>query len=139
MRVFSLVTLLLLSTPALAQESTATPPAGAAPDYSSQALWRVMETHDVVAKADPVVKWGFGSAEFRAFDMDWRLLFLPFLAPLPGSVMGTTRQTVDPFALTGVQMPYTPRTWSERREISKEHARIERELRKAAKVKVKTN
>jgi hypothetical protein len=126
------LTLLLFGTTALADPPT--------PDYSQEKLRQIFAHSDEERpKAQPVVRWGLGAVEFKAFGMDWRIVYLPIAMPFSGSVRGTDpwSKFPDPFALTGTEFASTPRTWQDKREVSKERRRIERSERDRAKVKVK--
>jgi hypothetical protein len=129
---------LLIATAAAAQQPPASSTAGP-PDFSRDNLTQIFS--DVVEsppKPEPAFKFDLGHVEFRALNMRWRIGFLPFLAPLPGSVRRTVPTMMDAFALTGTELPYTPRTWREGRELSKEMKRIEQTERERAKVIAKT-
>lgn len=137
MRTAMAALLLLIATAAAAQQpasSTAGPP-----DFSREKLTQLFSNVvESPPKPDPTVNWHVGDVEFRALNMRWHIGFLPFLAPLPGSVRRTVPTLMDPFALTGTEIPYTPRTWREGRALSKELQRIERTERARAKLRVKT-
>lgn len=114
--------------------STAPPPV----DYSREKLTRIFSNIiEPPPKVEPRVKWGLGYVEFKALNMRWRIAVLPFLAPLPGSVRRTSPTIFDPFEMTGTVIPYTPRTWNDKRNLSKELRRIERTERERAKVVAK--
>ena len=122
---------LLLTSPVLAQE---TPPS--APDYSKDTLLRLFAEGEERPEREQNVKWSFGQVEFRAMGMRWRIGYLPFLVPLPGSYMDTTGWDLpDPFLLTGTEIATTPRTFRDRRAMNAEMKRIDR-LTKRATVKV---
>lgn len=135
MRIAVAVLALLIATTAAAQETTT--PSATRPDYSRENLTQLFSHVIEAPLPDPTVKWGVDYVEFRALNMRWRMLFLPFLAPLPGSVRRTVSGPLDPFEMTGTEIPYTPRTWREGRALSNELQRIERMERERAKVKVK--
>ena len=94
-------------------------------DYSPTALRHILSSDIDEPLPRGNVHWRFGVVDFKAFGQPFRVAYLPFLAPLPGSELGTTRQLVDPFALTSTQFPDPPRAYSQRRA----HQRLERELR----------
>ena len=79
------------------------------PDYSREGLRRTFSAHviELGPKPKPRVQFKFGSIEFRALGMDWRILYLP-LPPLSGTRLGVTQEPPDPFALTGVTIGGTP-------------------------------
>ena len=111
------------------------------PDYSPQALRQIFTANsdENRPRVQPVVRWGLGSVEFRAFGMDWRILYLPIAMPFSGSVRGSNPSSKwpDPFLLTGTQFAETPRNWRDNRELSRERRRIEKSMRDRAKVEVK--
>jgi len=85
------------------------------------------------------VQWHLGYVEFRALGMDWRIFYLPIMAPLPGSGMQNTGKLPNPFDLT--QTPYAstmpPMFDQDRsRAVEREYQRIER-LTKKQKIEVK--
>jgi hypothetical protein len=128
MRSLALVSLLLAVT-ALAQ----TEPKA---DYSTDALRHVLTATDDQPPPFPsTVHWGFGGVEFRAFGMNWRVMYLPFNMPFSGSVRGSNPSSMwpDPFALTGAKFAETPRTWQDNREVTKERKRIEKMAKVVAK------
>ncbi|MGZ7079762.1 MAG: hypothetical protein ACXVJT_10145 [Thermoanaerobaculia bacterium] len=108
------------------------------PDYSQEHLRELFAQNEEPPKPQPNVRWGPAGVEFRAFGINWRLLYLPILAPFSGSVRGTDpwSKFPDPFALTHTEFAETPRTWRDTREISKERKRIEKMMKERAKVKV---
>jgi hypothetical protein len=109
------------------------------PDYSPQTLRQIFaHTDEWQPKPRSTVRWGLGSVEFKAFGMNWRILYLPIAMPFSGSVRGSNPSTMwpDPFALTGTEFATTPRNWHDNREISKERRRIEKSVKERAKVKV---
>ena len=110
------------------------------PDYSPEALRHVLTASDDSPPPNPSsVHFGVGSIEFRAFNMNWRIMYLPFAMPFSGSVRTSNPQSMwpDPFALTGTQLAETPRTWRDTREVSKERKRIESMMRNQATVVAK--
>jgi hypothetical protein len=125
------VVLLLTATAAFAADPET-------PDYSQQHLRELFAQTEAPPPPQTNVRWGVGGVEFRAFGMNWRVLYLPFLPPLSGSVRGSNPSTMwpDPFALTHTELATTPRTWRDNREISRERKRIEKSMQERAKVKV---
>ncbi|HJQ41027.1 MAG TPA: hypothetical protein VKB93_28145 [Thermoanaerobaculia bacterium] len=81
------------------------------------------------------VTFHFGSIEFRALGMRWRINYLPIATPLPGSGFTTTHQWPDAFALTNTPIAMTPRSWHTQRQVNAEMRRIEKTER--AKMTVK--
>ena len=128
---------LLVAGAALAQETVdgrQTPP----PDYSREKLREILSHTEEAPNRPGNTEFTPGAVFFTALGMRWRINYLPFRAPLPGSVRYTTGYNVDPFALTGTEIAQTPRTFAARRAINAEMKRIERtEKEKRAKVVVK--
>ena len=115
---------------ARAQNAPATSPD---PDYSPAHLRQIFTTtpgEELTPQRN--VHLGFGVVEFRAFGMQWRVGFLPFLAPLHGSVPGTTRVLPDAFSLNNVSFPGGPPTEVER------SADMRREMRRIARITART-
>ena len=128
---------LLLAGAALAQTTTdgRQPPP---PDYSREKLREIFSHTEAPPTHDSNFQFTAGAIFFKALGMRWRINYLPFLAPLPGSFRTTTGYNVDPFALTGTEIAQTPRTFATRRAINAEMKRIEKtEKEKRAKVVVK--
>jgi len=102
------------------------------PDYSPEALRQFValsnEDHPPVPST---VHWGFGGVEFRALGMNWHIMYLPFAMPFSGSVRYSDPSSMwpDPFALTHTELAETPRTFSDKREVSKERKRIEASMK----------
>ena len=53
---------------------------------------------------DRRVEFHTGFVEFHAWGMDWRIFYLPLLAPLPGARLEDGAKIPNPFELTGT--PY---------------------------------
>jgi len=123
---------LLLAGSALAQDAITTTPT---PDFSKPTLIRILRPEEVHVLPEHGVHWYFGSFEFGALGMLWRIKYLPFAAPLPGSVRGTTHVIPDAFTLNGTEFASTPRNWNTQRQLSSEMRRIERLTKKQANVK----
>ena len=124
MRAAAVLTSLLLTTAALAQEA----------DYSRPTLLRI------VVEAEREVQRGLrfedGAIRFVALGTRWA--FPQLMMPLPGTRFTTSREWPDAFALTGTPIAYRPGTFPggpSKREISRELKRIERVT---AKVRVKS-
>jgi hypothetical protein len=118
---------------ALAQEEPAPPP-----DYSRDTLFQIFANEVERGETERRFKHEFGAVSFRALGMRWRIGYLPFLMPMPGSrpwIQG--ERWPDPFLLTGTQIASPPRTWRHQREMSAELRRIEKRLKETAIVKVK--
>jgi hypothetical protein len=113
--------------------STTSPPP---PDYSREALLHIVS--NIVEPPPPPearVQFHVGYVEFKALNMRWRIAYLPFLAPLPGSYRRTNATIPDAFSLTGTEFAQTARTWRDQRSVSKEMRRIERTERERATIK----
>jgi hypothetical protein len=115
----AIIALLITIVAGAARAQSATQPA--APDYSPDHLRQILTTDDQEPQPQRNVRIGFGVVEFRALGMDWRIGFLPFLAPLHGSVPGTTSVLPDAFSLNHVifpgGLPEIERSADERREL----------------------
>jgi hypothetical protein len=111
----------LLATTLLAQE---TAPRPAAPDYSRPTLMRIFVIDPQTGPPTPSVEPEVGAVRVRSRFGNLLLGYLPFFAPLPGSVPTTTRQVVDPFVMTNLEIPAGPRVM--RRERARELRRIDR-------------
>lgn len=106
------------------------------PDYSREALLRIVgNIVEPPPRLESRVQFHAGYVEFKALNMRWRVAYLPFLAPLPGSYRRTNATIPDGFSMTGTEIAQTPRTWRDHRAMSKEMQRIERTERERAKVK----
>lgn len=99
--------------------------ASKAPDYSREALLRMVAAIPQPPPRTRNVKFHFGAVEFRALGMNWRIIYLPLVVPLSGSGMGTTRTLPDPFELTGTPFETPRRDSSARRQVRAELRRIE--------------
>ena len=115
----AIIPLLIILAAGMARAQTTTT---TAPDYSPDHLRQIFSTtpsEDLVPPRN--VHFGFGTVEFRALGMQWRIGFLPFLAPFPGSVPGTTNHMPDAFSLNHLIIPGAPpppeRTADMRREL----------------------
>ncbi|HVS33851.1 MAG TPA: hypothetical protein VMS98_20615 [Thermoanaerobaculia bacterium] len=119
--------LFLVAAPVAAQEEPPFPP----PDFSRDTLIRLFEEIEVEDDR-PRVRHRFGAVDFRAFGTRWRVGYLPFMAPLPGSMPWINGERwPDPFRLSGTEIPHTSRTWNQRRQLSSELKRIDRLTRRA--------
>jgi len=111
--------------------SESPPPTVPRPDYSRQALLRLVasasEEHPRIPSR---VQWGLGTVEFPLFGTRFRVAWLPFLPTLnPIGYHGSIKPTIDPFQMTGLDLPMKVQDSAERRELR----RIERRLRRAKK------
>jgi hypothetical protein len=118
--------LLLTALPLLADEPK--------PDYSRETLLKMFAPRPPDPPLPPGrVQWHVGYAEFRAWGMNWRVMYLPLLAPLPGSRPNDLATLPNPFALTGTPYASTmppmfdnDRPWA----VEREYRRILRMERK---------
>jgi hypothetical protein len=85
------------------------------------------------AASDRRVTWHTGYVEFHALNMDWRIIYLPLLPPLPGARLEDGAKIPNPFELTGTPYASTmppmfdhDRSWA-----------VEREYRRIQKLTVK--
>lgn len=128
-----LIALLITIAASVAQAQTNPAPASS-PDYSPERLRQIFSTE---LGDEPIpqrnVRIGFGVVEFRAFGMQWRVGFLPLLAPLHGSVPGTTKVLPDAFSLNHLVIPGGPPIVERSSDMKRELRRIERLTRMAAK------
>lgn len=138
MRRLTLAILLLVATAAFAQEEQPPPPPPPPPaDYSKDALLQIFGTEIEKENAERNFQHQFGAISFKALGMRWRIGYLPFLMPLPGSEPWRPGERwPDPFRLTGTQLASPPRTWRQMRDMSAELRRIERRLKESQTVKV---
>jgi len=106
------------------------------PDYSKDGLQRVFAVDLYQPPKPQPYDWE------RIFIFDWSAFgtgihFRPLLAPIFGSVPLTTGMPIpNAFALTGTEYAYTPRTWRDERALSAERRKVEKIIRKHAKIKV---
>ena len=135
MKTLGAILLVLIAIPALAQqepEQTQPPP-----DYSREKLIEIFANDPQHEKAEPRIRHSIGMLEFRALGMRWRVGYLPFFMPLPGSQPWINGQRwPDPFLLTGTEYASSPRTWRQTRDMNAELKRIEKKVREKQKVKV---
>lgn len=128
-RVAVILSSLLFTVAAFGQdESASTTPA---PDYSRDTLVRLFAEIEIEER-ESRIQHSFGRVDFRALGMRWRVGYLPFFMPLPGSQPWVNGERwPDPFRLTGTEIASPPRTWKQTRDMSAELRRIERKVRKA--------
>ena len=98
----------------------------APPDFSPDHLRQIFTTEEE-PQAPQKVHLGFGTIEFRALGMDWRVIYLPLFAPLHGSVAATTKVWPDAFSLNHMEIPGAL-------PIPQRDADMRRELRRIAKI-----
>ena len=102
------------------------------PDYSRDQLLRLF-----VAASPEVAQRNYRDVggTVHAFGTSFQIHALPMLLmPLSGSVLRTTQEWPDPFALTGTQIATSQRAWRTRRTINRELRRIE--LTQRARIRV---
>lgn len=122
MRIATALFLFTLAATALAQDQT----------YSAEEKLTMFRTLNATAtaKSDRRVEWHAGYVLFHFFGMDWRIFYLPFAAPLPGSRPQDAATIPNAFDL--MRTPYAttlPPMFDEpdrSRAIQRERARIER-------------
>ncbi len=131
----STATLVLLAAivalPVVAQEQVTT--GEKKPDYSRETLQRFVAAIPEEPKRERRIRFYWGAIEFGALGQRWRIS--PVM-PLSGSIMRTTSELPDPFALTGTAIATPPRAWRTQRRLNAEIRRIEKLER--AKIRVKT-
>ncbi len=134
-RYLSFAFLVLFATVAFGQETPAPPQS---PNYSRDALLQIFANEAERGKAEPRIQHSFGQISFKALGMRWRIGYLPFFVPLPGSRPWlNSDRWPDPFLLTRTEFASPPRTWRQSRDMSAELRRIERRVKDKATVKVK--
>jgi hypothetical protein len=125
--------LFLATSAALAAEEPLAPE----PDYSKDRLRQIFAVNIEAPEHEPRLHWNFGYVEFKALGTRWRISYLPIMLPLHGSRPTTTGMGIpSAFELTGIEIPHSPRTWSDSRTLSSERKRIEKFDRERAKVVV---
>src|SRR5437763_9822813 len=126
MKSLAAVALLLLATAAFGDD-----------DAEKLKAWRDLNPDDRPASKQRV-EWHPGYVEIHALGTDFRIFYLPFLAPLPGARLEDGAKIPNPFELTGTpyanQLP--PMFDKDRpRDVQREYNRIEK-LTKEQKVVV---
>jgi hypothetical protein len=108
----------LLALPALADEK---------PDYSRDNLTRLFAQRDIEPPSPPGrVQWHLGWVDFRALNMDWRIVLLP-LPMLPGSRLNDTGKLPNPLELTNTPAPNAhPFIIEPSAEVAREVRRVRR-------------
>jgi hypothetical protein len=96
-----------------------------APDYSREHLRQVFAANPVDSD-ESKIHVNFGTIEFPGFGFNWRLGYLPFLAPLHGSVPATTTVLPDAFSLNHVIFPGTRPVIERDADMRRELVRIGR-------------
>ena len=135
-----LLILLLVTTSAAAQSSfTPEPPPPVEIDLSRDTLLELFaDIPEREEDPDTYFRHRFGSVDFRALGVRWRIGYLPMFVPLSGSQPWLNSQRwPDPFTLTGTQLPNTPRSFRRGRALNAELRRINKITKDAATVTVK--
>jgi hypothetical protein len=97
---------ILLSCATAAFAADATP----APDYSRQALLRIMR--DLPEREERTISFDrFGEVELRTPYVRAHVLYAP-VPPLQGSMPRVTLEWPNPFAQTGTELAMTPQAWA---------------------------
>ncbi len=108
------------------------------PDFSRDTM--LTFTREVLREREAErVEVDFGAIDVYKFGTHFKLLWLPFLAPLPGTKLNQTANLPDPFALTNTRiagsMPYMDD--GHQAAVNREIRRVLRLDKKRAKIKVK--
>lgn len=67
----------------------------------------------VAQSPQPRVEVDFGMVQIHTHNANYRIAYLPFLAPLPYSYPRTTQEIPNALVLTGTQIPLRPHTASQ--------------------------
>lgn len=129
-RVAGFAVLTLMATAVLADDAPR-------PDFSRDTM--LTFTREVLReRAAERVEIDFGAIDVYNFGTHFKLLWLPFLAPLPGTKLNQTANLPDPFALTNTRiarsMPYMDD--GHQSAVNREIRRVLRLDKKRAKIKV---
>jgi hypothetical protein len=100
-------------------------------DYSRPTLMRLFVIDPQTGPPTPSIEQEVGAVRVRSRFANVLIGYLPFFAPFPGSVPTTTRQMVDPFVMTHMEIPAGPRVMA--RERARELRRIERLTREPSR------
>lgn len=107
------------------------------PDYSREALLRMLAPPLAEKRPPGRVQWHRGYVEVRALGMNWRF-FIPLAAPFHGARLGDGAVLPNPFELTGTRYASTmppmfdnDRSW----EVEREYRRIQRMTTKEQRLK----
>ncbi|MEO8379742.1 MAG: hypothetical protein ABI779_08780 [Acidobacteriota bacterium] len=125
----TLLLLVLLTTPVLAQEDSSRP------DYSRDSLQRFVMSIPPKPERDRNMRFYVGGVEFSALGTKWNL-FNPML-PFSGTRPTTNRELPDPFSLTRTAIATPMRAWRTQRQLDAELKRIEKSERARVTVTVK--
>jgi hypothetical protein len=126
----------------IASASFAQEPAAAQPDYSRDALLRVVANNEIKMSPLPEhvthgrVQWHLGWMEFRALGMQWRIFYLPVMMPLAGSGLRDVAKVPNAFELTDTPFATSPQLYPDRSaSVNREVKRVLK-LERQAKVKI---
>ncbi len=103
------------------------------PDYSRENLQRFVAAIPEPPKHERNFRFYWGAVEFTTLGQRFRV---GPMMPFSGSIMRTTQEWPDPFALTGTIIATPKRAWHTQRKINSELRRIDR-LERRAKIRVK--
>jgi hypothetical protein len=109
------------------------------PDYSRDAL--LSFSREVLRQREAErVEVDFGAIDVYHFGTHVKFLWLPFLAPLPGTKLNQTANLPDPFALTNTRIARSMPYMDDGRQsaVNREIRRVLRLDKKRAKIKVQT-
>jgi len=120
----TIIAILITIAATAASAQTAEP---ADPDFSPDHLRQIFTTNEEPPPPQRNLRFGFGTIEFRALGMEWRIGYLPILAPLHGSVPATTKVSPDAFSLNHMQIPGGL-------PVPERDADMNRELRRIARI-----
>lgn len=81
------------------------------PDYSREALLRLFAEWTFRREQPRTIEL-FGVTELRALGTRWRFIYMPFLAPYPGSIRRANAELPNPFADTGTEIAHRKGTWN---------------------------
>jgi hypothetical protein len=96
---------------ALGQDALKAPPK---PDYSRPTLMRLFVEEPQISQ--PRFDFDIGQVTYHRHGLNLMVGYLPLLAPFPGTVPTTTRQMIDPFAMTHTQYATPARIANAERE-----------------------
>jgi hypothetical protein len=121
-KVIIAIALTIAATAAYAQTAAPAPP-----DFSPGQLRQILTTEETRPETPHNFHFDIGTIEFRALGMQWRIGYLPILAPLHGSVPATMKVWPDAFSLNHMEIPGAL-------PIPQRDADMRRELRRIARI-----
>ncbi|HEV7425058.1 MAG TPA: hypothetical protein VGQ46_01730 [Thermoanaerobaculia bacterium] len=136
MRAFFIGAAFCVAVTAAAQEPRLTPP----PDYSRDALLHFVGRSDI--KMSPLpdhlepgrIRWHAGWFEFRGLGMQWRIVYLPIVAPLSGTGLRSVATVPNPLDMTPTRIASGTDVFAERRaSVNREMKRVLKLQRQATK------